>query len=202
MGVLLTIITGVLSYLSLLIFYAANESWSAPLTLTPAQEKVLSFQPQVANLEAALLKQRVDLAANEERVKLGYPQIAEMHALLHRMDSARKTEAGALRATNIAIQSILADKKINISNTERRINEIQEMLESIDQEVKAKLITSDQAQARRIALQATLNAATDAKSLALQLEEQSRQASTGASTLSGGSSSLIALQSRRCPARS
>jgi hypothetical protein len=195
MTVLLTIITGVLSYLGLLVFYAASSSWAAPLTLSPAQERVLAFQPQVATLEANLLKQRVDLDTAEAKFKAGSEQLERINALVRRLDGAQKTEAKALAETNVAIRGLLVDKIVDIGSTEKTIADVQAMLKSVDAEVAAGLITRDQAQARRITLQAALNAATDAKAQALVLEQQARAARDGASTLAGGASSLQALRS-------
>jgi len=195
MGILLTIITGVVSYLGLLVFYSVSSSWAAPLTLSPAQEKVLSFQPQVAALEANLLKQKVDLATAESKYAVGVKQIESINALLRRIDGAQKTEAKALADTNQQIKQVLADKKLDIAATNRSITEIQAMLKTVDAEQAAGLITKDQASSRRITLQAALNAATDAKGQIIGLQEQARAAREGSATLGGGSSSLLALQS-------
>jgi predicted nucleic acid-binding Zn-ribbon protein len=183
------------SYLFLLIFYTLNTGWSTPLTLSPSQEHVLSFQPQVANLEASLLRQRVELKTAESKFTAGSAQLEQVRALILRIDGAQRTEARALGETNASIKRVLADKRVDISLTEKSIADAQAMLKSVEAEVSAGLITRDQAQTRRITLQAALNAATDAKAQAIALQEQARAAHDGAATLSGGSSSLQALQS-------
>ena len=195
MAVLLTIIMGVISYLGLLVFYSVSTSWSAPITLSPAQERVLSFQPQVANLEASLLKQRVELKTAESKFTSGSAQLEQVNALIRRIDGAQRTEARALTETNASIKQVLVDKRIDIGLTEKSIADAQALLKTVEDEVSAGLITRDQAQTRRIVLQSALNAATDAKAQAITLQEQARAARDGAATLSGGSSSLQALQS-------
>jgi hypothetical protein len=182
-------------YLFLLIFYTINTVWAAPIQLSPSQDRVLAFQPQVASLEAALLKQKVDLATAEAKYQAGTDQLANINALLRRIDGAQKTELKALNDTNASIRQALADKRIDIGSTERSIADATAMLKSVDAELASGLITRDQAQTRRITLQAALNSATDAKAQALALQEQARVAKEGAATLGGGSSSLLALQS-------
>jgi hypothetical protein len=194
-AVLSSIILGVIGYVFFLLFYLSSTSWASPLALSPAQERVLAFQPQVANLEASLLKQRVELSTTEAKFKAGSDQLERINALVRRLDGAQKTEAKALVETNVAIRGLLVDKTVDIGSTEKTIADVQAMLKSVDAEVAAGLITRDQAQARRITLQAALNAATDAKAQALVLEQQARAARDGASTLAGGASSLQALRS-------
>ena len=195
MSVLMLIIIGVISYLSLLVFYAGNRSWAAPLTLSPTQDKVLAFQPQVAALEDALLRQRVDLNTAESKYSVGSKQLLNLEALLRRVDGAQKTEAAALAATNKQIKTVLTQKSIDIADTTKAVQKAKQMLAAIDAEQQARLITKDQAQEQRLALQSALNAATDAKAALIALQEQQRSAQAAASTLTGGGTSLQALQS-------
>jgi hypothetical protein len=192
-GALVIIISGVLSYLFLLAFYTTSRSWSAPITLSPSQERVLSFQPQVANLEAAVLKQRVDLTAFEMKYVAEEEQLTQINRLLARFDDASRSEARELAKTGSAVDAVLADKKLDVAATSASSAEARALLKQIDAELAAKLITTDQASARRIALQSSLNAGTDARAASVQLAETARQLRAGSSTLSGGSASLSAL---------
>ena len=184
-------------YGTLVVFYAVNSSWSAPLTLSPTQDRVLSFQPQVAQLEANLNKQRIELTTAQATVKALAAQTEQINHLITRVDGAMSTEAAQLAATGKAIDRVLIDKVIDLKQTEKSIAEAQALLKQIDAEVAAKLITGDQAVQRRISLQAALNAATDARAQAIQLEQQSRQASATANTIRGGSTSLIGISAAR-----
>lgn len=188
-----SILSIAVGYLLLLIFFTLNSSWSAPLVLSPAQERVLSFQPQIATLEATLNKQKIELVTAKATVNTLGVQVSQMDHLLTRIDGAMSTESASLNATGKAIDRLLADKKVDIKQTDSSIRDAQTLLKQVDSELAAKLITSDQAASRRIALQSALNAATDAKSQALQLAEQSRQLQAGAHTLNGGATSIAAI---------
>lgn len=184
-------------YAFLVGFYAINRTYVAPITLSPAQERVLSFQPQVATLEASLNKQRIELSTAQATVTALTTQTEQIRHLITRVDGAMSTEAAQLAATGKAIDKVLTDKVVDLKQTEKAIADAQALLKQIDAEVAAKLITADQAAQRRISLQAALNAATDARAQAIQLEQQSRQASATASTIRGGSSSLVGINAAR-----
>lgn len=193
--VLITIIIGVISYLALLIIYGSNRSWAAPLILSPSQERVLAFQPQIANLEANLNKQRVDLETAKLKIRMSTEQANETRSLISRLKNAQQNEAKEMRATGKAFNSALSSKKSDISMTNSLIKDSTLLLSQIDQELKAKLITSDQAMQRRMSIQSAMNSATDAKTQAVQITSQARQLNAGATTFSGGSSSVSALVS-------
>lgn len=196
-SVMVSAILAIAIYAFLLLFYFSSNSWSAPITLSPAQERVLAFQPQVANLDAALNKQRIELATAKATVTALTSQSEQLNHLVTRVNGAMKTEASQLAATSKAIDVVLSAKRIDLKDTERSITEAQSLLKQIDVEVLSKLITADQAAQRRVALQAALNASTDARAQAIMLGEQARQASATSSTIRGGSSSLIGINAAR-----
>lgn len=182
-------------YAFLVAFFVISNSWVAPILLSPSQERVLAFQPQIAALQASLNKQEIELVAARATVSALTTQTAQIDLLLRRIDGAMSTESVQLAATGKAIDSILANKRIDIKDTDISIADAQHLLKQVETELDAKLITSDQASQRRVSLQAALNAATDAKAQAIALAEQSRQMQAGSSTLRGGSSSLTAIMS-------
>lgn len=190
----LTIIFAVAgSYGVLVSFYFVNESWIAPINLSPSQDQVLSFQPQVAALEAQVDKQKVDLATTLSTGEIAVDQLKNLNTLISKVDSAIKSESRL--QDNIASQAaaLAKEKRSDIISTQKAISEARSLLKAVDDELAAKLITSDQAAQRRISLQAAINSATDAHVSAMQLETQAAQMRSGAATLAGGSSSLLAI---------
>lgn len=189
-------LVAVIGYVALIGVYIASRSWAAPLTLSPSQERVLAFQPQVANLESNLLKQRVELQAAEAKLSTDIVQLDRVSEMLRLLDGAQKTESRQLARTNVSIGKLLKDKRANIAETEKTIADAKAMLKTVDDELAAGLITRDTAQGRRISLQAAINSATDARTAALALQEQARVARSGSRTLAGKeATSLVALQS-------
>lgn len=170
-------------------------NWSVPIVLSPTQERVLSFQPLVVNLEANYLKQKVELATANSKIDLGMIELKRINSLLDRINKAQKIESNALTLTNKNLSGLIANKSKNIEDTDKLIKDISELLNMVDEEEKAYLITKDQAAQRRISLRNTLNQATDAKLQYLNASELDRQYNTAAGTLRGGNTSLQALQS-------
>ena len=195
-GVLLIIVAGVLSYLFLIAFYALNRNWAAPIILSPTQEKVLSFQPQVATLEANLLKNRVDLnTANNKYIAIT-EQVTQMQALAKYFDVAGNTEAAALSTTNIQLERVLRQKRDDITRTATAVDGVRPMLASLDAELAAGLITKDEAARRRMDIQSAQNALTDSRANLVVLSEQARMARASSRTLTqADAASLSALQS-------
>lgn len=195
-AILLLIVAGVMSYLFLMGFYAVNRNWCAPIVLSPTQEKVLAYQPQVSALEAALLKNRVDLATATEKYRVITQQMADTRALIDRFDAAAHSESYALALTEADIRSALGRKRKDAMQTEKAAAGVKPMLASVDADLAAGLITKDQAMSRRLNVQSVMNAITDSHISEITLREQARAAATASRTLGGGqASSLTALQS-------
>lgn len=182
-------------YAFLVAFFVINDSWASPIRLSPSQARVLAFQPQIAALQAALNKQKIELVTAKATVSALSTQTEQIDLLMRRIDGAMSTEATQLAATSRAINQMLVDKRGDIKATEQSIADAQRLMKQVDAELAAKLITSDQAAQRRVALQSALNAATDAKTQAITLSDQSRQMQAGSNTLRGGASSLVAITS-------
>jgi hypothetical protein len=156
---------------------------------------VLSFQPQVANIEASMIRQKIELAAAESTLKSVTIQLERLNSLQSKLNSAVSAESTQLLDTSKMISNVLVNKRQNIADTQQVITDAKFLLAQVDQELKVGLITKDQAAQRRIALQSAMNNATDAKSQEILLQHQSKQLSSGAGTLLGQATSLSALSS-------
>jgi len=195
-GVLLIIVAGVLSYLFLIAFYALNRNWAAPIILSPTQEKVLSFQPQVATLEANLLKNRVDLNTANNKYTAITEQLSQMQVLAKYFDVAGNAEAAALSSTHAQLERVLHQKRDDIMRTATAVDGVKPMLVSLDAELAAGLITKDEAARRRMDIQSAQNALTDSRANLVVLSEQARMARASSRTLvQADAASLAALQS-------
>lgn len=190
---LAVIFTIAFCYAFLVAFFALSDSWAVPIVLSPSQERVLAFQPQIATLQATQNKQKIELATAQATVTELTVQVQHQAQLLSRMDKAIDVESAQLAGTGVAINKMLTDKRSDIAATTLATAAVQQLLKQVDTELASNLITADQAAQRRISLQSALNASTDAKAQAIQLTEQARQFQSGASTLKGGSSSLTAM---------
>ena len=104
-------------------------------------------------------------------------------------------ESNQLAKTSKDLNVTIVDKKNDIRKTEEIIANVDYLMSRLDQELEARLITEDQAQQARIALQTARNAATDARTQAIQLQQTVTQLQQGSSTLQGGALSLSAISS-------
>lgn len=181
------------TYGFLVAFFAVSNSWAIPLELSPSQERVLSFQPQVVAIQSSIDKQRIELATASAMTRAIELQAAETRVLISKMDIGIATETKGLQAANSDLSRMLTEKNQDIKASQASVVDAGKLLEQIDGELSAKLITSDQATQRRIWVRTALNSITDARMQALQLQEQSRQLKSGAATLGGGASSLTSL---------
>lgn len=173
-------------------FYFSSSSWAAPLVLGPTQDRVLSFQPQVATLEATVDKQKVELETALASKKILDDQIAQVVVLIERIDKSIERETKQLDGLSTSAGALARAKRGDIARSAATLVEARKLLKQVDDELAAKLITSDQAASRRIALQQAMNAVTDSRVSALQLETQAALAAANSETLAGGSSSISA----------
>ena len=180
-------------YAFLVAFYVVNTSYAAPVTLSPSQDRVLSFQPQVAALEASLYKQRIELQTAQATHRAGDEQLRAVTHLVKRALEAGNVEASQLATTMASLSSALKEKQDSIDQTTITLGDALHLLSATSQEQRAGLITADQAALRKLSIQSAINAASDAKAQALALKIQMQQARAGASTLRGGSMSIATL---------
>ncbi|SDD14809.1 hypothetical protein SAMN05216345_106198 [Cupriavidus sp. YR651] len=193
---LVAIVVGVVSYLFLVGFYAVNRNWSAPMILSPTQGKVLAFQPQIAMLEAALLKNKADLATAVQRHALFGEQVGELESLIGRFDAAGDAEAVALSRAGEDFRRVLRRKSADTTGGETAVRHAQSLLVSIDEDLAAGLVTREEATMRRLSLQTAASAITDARVNEALLRERARIDGDASLTLQGNAStSLMALQS-------
>jgi hypothetical protein len=180
----------------MIIFYTINNNWAVPIVLSPTQEKVLAFQSQAATLEAALLKNKVDLATATQKYSALNREIINIEALITKFNTATQYQSQALAKTKTNIHDVLQVKRINTQDMEKAAHDARPLLASINQELAAGLITKDEAIARRMTIQSMLNAATDSRINQITLQEQEQLASTASGTLGKqDATSLEALQS-------
>jgi hypothetical protein len=79
----------VLMYAGLFLFYMSSRTWATPIVLSPSQEKVLAFQPQIIALESGLDTQKIAFNTSETtKTALGV-QIKQIENILSRTDKWR-----------------------------------------------------------------------------------------------------------------
>lgn len=192
--VLLTVITGVASYLSLLVFYAVSDSWAAPIRLSPSHEKVLAIQPQVATIEASLLNQRTALMKAVDEQDLLKRSTGDVSDTVNQLATAINADAAAMNVTSAALGDVIKEKEAVVREADKAVAAARDLLLSSEKELAAGLITQDVAAARRLTAQSAITAAADLKASLAQLKYQQSQLSRGASASKGSGKSVQGVQ--------
>lgn len=190
-GILLTAVW----YLFTLLFYAGATSWAAPVVLSPSQDKVLSLQPQIANMDNLLTKQKVDLVSLEEKIKEQENQKLRLLSIKDKITKAVESESNRFAQNSKSLSGLLIEKKKEISDSEKVKADFEKIMQTVDAELATGLITKDQAIQRKMSAQSAISAITDSKTQFIQLQNQAVDLDKASSTLKGGNSSLAALSS-------
>lgn len=171
-AILALFFAGILSYVSLVVFYVASNSWAAPVVLSPTQEKVLSFQPQISNIELKYNTQKAELENALLRREAILDQLVQLTTLGNSISSISKAESYKASQLNRKLASLLKLKTDNLARTDTIIEESKKLLSTVDQELKANIITEDQAAQRKLSIQAAVNSSSEVAHSMLQIEEQ------------------------------
>lgn len=182
-----------MSYAGLVGFFVVSNSWGTPLILSPAQPRVLSFQPQVATLVLNINKQKAELKTALVVKQNILDQLINIDTVAIKIEQAMAAERNRTTAQYSTLDTLVKNKEVNIVQSKKVLDELKVLNEQIDAELSAKLITSDQAAQRRIAAQSAKNAYTDLNVSTEQLAAQSVQLKDYAVTLAGKPKSLTAL---------
>lgn len=193
LGVLSSIVVGVLVYVSLLVFYALNWSWATPMILSPTQEMVLSFQPSVAAIQTQLSQQEVTLATLRLTQNAKTEQLQAKKKLLERFQHAKTSESAYLRRKGYALSQIASEQTSDMENLRQSKEQAAAMLKQIDEEEKAGFLTKYDANRERAAANERIAALTSAKAALIQARERQEETRNLAATLTGGGASLSAL---------
>ncbi|MCT7317920.1 hypothetical protein N5I87_18055 [Ralstonia sp. CHL-2022] len=188
--VLIAIIGGIFGYIALLFFYLQSNNWGAPLVISPAQERVLSYQPQVAQLRAQLDKQRTDLVDLTAQLGVKKEGLQALDALIARTTEAQQRQIQNMSHVSKNLSRLVSLKSGDIADSERAHAQLKGMMASTDAEMRAGLISKEDAAARMVTLQSSANALTDSKIAAMQVGVNSTQSRAVMSTLGGAADDL------------
>lgn len=195
--VLMAMVSGIVIYAFMLFFYTVNRSWIAPLELSPSQEKVLSYQPQIVNLEANYSKQLIEKSTAEDSIVALETQIKELDLLIQKSKPATQSELVQLTSTSSELGAAIAAKQHDLKNSSQTVSNIKALLANVDAELKANLITADVAASRKIMLQQAVSSISDSQAQLVGLKDTYSRQKMAISTFKGGSSSLSTIESEK-----
>jgi hypothetical protein len=196
-AVLSLFFVGVVSYVALVMFYAVSNSWATPLVLSPSQTKVLNFQPQIAALVLNINKQKSELTNAINTKQSIIEQLTQIDTMRAKLEKTVVVEQARVANNAAVAKSIAGSKRVNIKDTGNTISVVKELEKQTDAELKAGLITNDQAAQRKLSLQAAINSYTELRASAANLDAESTNMTDYSKTLGGENRSLNALAPSR-----
>jgi len=186
------------SYFFLLIFFAANTTWGAPVILTKSSPRIAQMASQVLQAEQMVEKLNIEIKTSQEELLLMQRQYSEMDQLAQRFEASieqqKKVDEGMSKQL-----SRLSNEKNNADDLMRRaVRENRALRQQLEKELKAGLLTREAAartNAQLAATEASLQAAlTGGRANTVTMQYQATNLGNEVATLEGESSSTKALE--------
>lgn len=187
-------VSGILIYGSLLLFYSANNNWATPLVLSPSQTKVLSTRAQTAALESNIQKLKSEILETEYAFYSKLDSVNKIDTLISKLNKSTNAEYTSIIESNAVIENLLQNKREDILKLNSLLQETSKIYQFTDKELEAGLITKDQSIGRKTEIQERINAVTEATltytTLLNQIDSQKRLAQS----LKGSNTSILGFQ--------
>jgi len=165
------------------------------MILSPTQELVLTFQPSVSAIQTQISQQEVMFATLQLNYDSKVEQLKEKKKLLERFNLAKHAESAYLRRKGSALMEITSDKTADIAKLRESKEQAELQLKQIDDEERAGFLTKYDANRERASANERIALLANAKAALLQDMDSQREARNSANTLTGGNTSLSALNS-------
>jgi hypothetical protein len=157
------VLLGVVAYISMTLFYAANSTWVAPFIITPTNEKILDMTAKLVESQQALNALTID----RDRLQGSMGDMLKTKAQLDVLDtdfqSAIALQKKSNKVDSPAITALNENKRVDNLKTDKTIQEVVAVEAKIDSDLKAGLITQGDAAIAKVQLRMNQNAATDSK---------------------------------------
>lgn len=189
----LFLITGALVFYTITFgFFLFNNTWMAPVVLSPSDQKVLAAHAEIIRQRQFYDEATILVTTRKQELVLLDVRQQQLEFLIAQLESAIGAEVKVARKSISDIDRLTSQKSANIAEIDRTLVEVQALIDTNERELAAKLITKDEYSARAISFAQLKAAATTAKVEAKALLDQRDVLSRGANTLSNqiGSSAV------------
>jgi hypothetical protein len=180
-------------YAILVAFYVVSSSWGSPIMLSPSQTKVLTLQPQIAALVHGIDKQKADLQTAALNKELILEQLISIDTLAIRLESTTLSEKARASSNTDKLSYLYNAKQKNIAESQDVLEAVVNLRNSTLLELKAGLITADEANQRLLNYQGSVNSITDSEVTVEQISIQAQQLRDYSDTLGGKNRSVQGL---------
>jgi CII-binding regulator of phage lambda lysogenization HflD len=176
--VLYLVLGGILTYAFVMGFYAASNSWAAPLILSAVDEKSLDFRQKLVTSQQTI----EDLKVDSQKLESGIAEMQKHRAALLALEPQLQQAIARERTHNRAIGPQLArldtQKQADNAKTQTVLKQLKEVESNINKDLAAGLITKGDAATQLSALNQAENAYTDSKIAEVLLTDSVLQKNT------------------------
>jgi hypothetical protein len=174
---LLSVLTGVLTYAFTMGFYAINAHWVVPFIVSPTNEKILSLTSQLISTQQSLNVLTVD----RDRLEASLGDMRKARVELGALDRQFRTAIAIQTNGNAAdapdLSALNMRKSLDNAKTAEVLRQVSEVDNKIDAELKAGLITKSDAAMAKTTMRQSMNVATDGLISEVLLRESVRSKS-------------------------
>ncbi len=157
------ILIGVLSYISVLGFYAVNTSWIAPTTINPTDEMSLGVTDKLVTSRNAIATLTLDVERQQMGIATLRTQRSSLAALQPLIQSAISDRRAQDKESAHRLTDLYAQKNSDNARTTKVLNKVETVESRIDLDLAAGLITQADAAEAEAQLNQEQNSLTDGK---------------------------------------
>ncbi|WP_311223700.1 MULTISPECIES: hypothetical protein [unclassified Acidovorax] len=185
-AVLGTVLCTAMAYAAVTLFYVVNSSWAAPVVISRTNEKILRLTAEVFRT-----RQAADgLDSAWQGLNRESEAMQEQARVLEKLIASASHAASQQRQADVIlsrkVEQLGTAKQVDIAKTRKVLSEIASLESAIDRDLKAGLMTRDDAVRMRATLNSYKSSATDSAATGVALERQLSDLRRSAATLSGG----------------
>jgi hypothetical protein len=171
----------VFGYAFFMVFYAVNSSWLAPIIVSQSNDSILAMTSQLVSSKQLLDSLTLDRNRLQESIGIMQVQRTELVDLDKQLAPAIAQEKASNKVNGVDLNVLLERKKADNERTQGVLNDVDTLIQQLDRDLAAGLITKGDAATQRVALTQFKNTDTDNNVGAVLLRDNVRQ-KTAAST--------------------
>jgi hypothetical protein len=161
--ILYAVLFGILAYAFVMGFYAVNASWAAPVILSAADEKSLSYLEKLVTSRQTIEDLKVDVTRQQTTLAEMTSHRGALIALDPELQNAILRERTHDRLTGPQLQSLSTQKQADNAHTQQILAQLQQVAANINKDLAAGLITKGDAATQLAAINQAQDAYTDSK---------------------------------------
>jgi len=201
-GLALIILSAVLLaaflYFALLLFFAVNSTWGAPVILTKSSPRIAQMTSQVLQAEQLVEKLNIEIKTSQEELLLMQRQYDEMGQLAQRFEVSMEQQKKIDESMSKKLSQLSKEKSNADTLMAQAVRENRLLRQQLNKELQAGLITRQaaaQTKAQLAASEASLQAAlSGGRAGTATMQYQATNLGNEVATLEGESSSTKALE--------